>query len=183
MKTFFGFGIMKEIRNRGKIMRSLKILLNKCMKELDALNIPYGNIHKIEYADVGKCLGKCIAYYEEVFDIQISELFKNCEADILDLKAIIMHELLHTCDGCNNHGELWRKYAALVDSAYHYDVLGFRTRRQVFLKEKEKEIIHRLVCPNCGGFWNIRDEKLWEKILRDEDYECSWCEGKCAIEY
>lgn len=146
------------IKCQGRKMGSLRKLSKQCIKELEALNIPYGNIRKVEYAGLGRHLGNCIAYYEGVFDIKISDLFKSNEVEILDLKATIMHGLLHTCDGCNNHGELWRKYAALVDSAYHYEVLGFRTRKQVFLKEKEKGIIHRLKCPGCEGFWNIRDE-------------------------
>lgn len=99
----------------------------------------------------------------------------------MDLKATVMHELLHTCDGCDNRDGKWRGYAALVDSAYHYDILGFRTRQQVFQKEKEKEIIHKLSCSNCEGFWNIRIEELWEKVLRDEDYECLWCGGRCMV--
>lgn len=99
------------------------------------------------------------------------------------MKATIMHELLHTCDGCDNHNGICRGYAALADSAYHYDILGFRTCQQVFLKEKEKEIIHKLSCPNCEGVWNIRDERLWERSVRDEDYECLWCGERCmAVE-
>lgn len=53
-------------------------------------------------------------------------------------------------------------------SAYHYDILGVRFCQQAFLKEKEKEIFHKLSDPNCEGFWNIRDERLWEMVVRDE---------------
>lgn len=47
---------------QGGMVRSLKELLDGCMGELDALDIPYGSIHKIEYADLGRCLCNCIAY-------------------------------------------------------------------------------------------------------------------------
>ena len=153
------------------------------MGKLDALDIPYGSIHKIEYADLGRCLDNGISCYKGVFDIQISNLFKKAGIDMLDLKATVMHELLHTCAGCGNHDGKWREYAALAESAYHYEILGFRTCQQVFLKEKEKEIIHKLSCPNCEGFWNIRDERLWEMVVRDEDYGCLWCGERCmAVE-
>lgn len=77
-------------------MRSFKKLSNRCIKGLEPLNIPLGNIRKIEYAGLGRYLRNCIAYCEGVFDIQISDLFKSDEVDILGLKAIIMHGLLHT---------------------------------------------------------------------------------------
>ena len=85
------------------------------MGELDALDIPYGSIHKIEYADLGRCLDNGISCYKGVFDIQISNLFKKAGIDILDLKATVMHELLHTCAGCDNHNGMCRGYAALAD--------------------------------------------------------------------
>lgn len=46
---------------QGGMMRSLKKLLDGCMRELDALDIPYGSIHKIGHADLGKYLGNCIS--------------------------------------------------------------------------------------------------------------------------
>ena len=31
------------------------------------------------------------------------------------MKATVMHELLHTCAGCDNHNGMCRGYAALAD--------------------------------------------------------------------
>lgn len=85
------------------------------MRELDALDILSGSIHKIEYADLGDDLGHCIEYYGDIYNIQISTLLKRAGVDIVDLKATIMYELLHTCDGCDNHNGMCRGYAALAD--------------------------------------------------------------------
>ena len=47
------------------------------MRELDALDILSGSIHKIEYADLGDDLGHCIEYYGDIYNIQISTLLKR----------------------------------------------------------------------------------------------------------
>jgi hypothetical protein len=42
--------------------------------------------------------------------------------DEKSIKNTLVHEILHTCDGCQNHGELWQHYAAIMNRKYGYKI-------------------------------------------------------------
>ena len=161
-------------------MRDLQRLLNKCTEKLNAISIPIGFVYYIQFARLSH-LGDCHEEYENMFKIRISSFFDNDRIDISDLKAVICHELLHTCKDCDEHNEQWREYARFADETYHYNIMEFREKSE--LRIKHRPILHHMKCPHCGGFWNIRSEKLWQDVLKDNDFVCMWCRQQCEIEY
>ena len=58
-------------------------------------------------------LGCCIRR-EGRFTIQVSQ---SILGDPQLLRATLVHELLHTCYGCQNHGKRWKAYAQTAGEA------------------------------------------------------------------
>lgn len=92
-------------------------MLQKGIKMLQAIEIPVSDsiCPTIDFPKATSFFGQCatnrVRGYK--FLIRISEyaLYLS-ERDIMDT---ILHELLHTCDGCMNHQKLWRTYALQVN--------------------------------------------------------------------
>ncbi len=62
----------------------------------------------------------CCRLKKGVYHIEVSEFILNCDPD--KIRGVIAHEVLHTCRGCYNHGDMWKRYAAMMNSAYGYNI-------------------------------------------------------------
>lgn len=113
------------------------------------------------------------------YQIEIAEnLIKNGNEQAV-LNTLI-HELLHTCKGCQNHGALWKKYAQLMNDTYGYDI-----KRVTSIEEKsgvtfeEKSAHYKVECLNCKtAFYRMKKSKV---ILHPNQYRCSKCGGKLKV--
>ena len=113
-------------------MRDLNELLKLCEEYLDAIDIPYGNVVSIKRNNrLKKSCGRCWhydPYYEDgkrmykYHKIEISGTLFNEGVTEKAIMVTIIHELLHSCDGCQNHGDLFHKYANLVNDCYDMDI-------------------------------------------------------------
>lgn len=121
-------------------------------------------------------LGCCIRK-KDCFLIEISAI---CfDAQLLQehpklIEQTILHELLHTCPGCQNHGAQWKAYAASVNQLTGYSIN--RTIKIKMQKQKESpEKPYCLICENCGQ--KIARQKCTKVIINPELYRCK-CGGK-----
>lgn len=88
-------------------MRNLTEYAQKCMAELDTLEIQYGNVveFKVNYR-AKKRWGQCKRLSDGTFSININAIFLDERNEEQGLKNTIIHELLHTCTDCFNHGKI-----------------------------------------------------------------------------
>lgn len=88
-------------------------------------------------------------------------------------RAVLAHEILHTCWGCRNHGKRWRDYAERMGGAYGYDIRRTATNEEMGVEERPYKYL--LKCERCGAeFKRFRASKL----TRDpERYRCR-CGGR-----
>ena len=56
----------------------------------------------------------------EYYHIEVSEFILGCDPE--KIRGVLAHEILHTCKGCYNHGNMWKEYAAMMNSAYGYNI-------------------------------------------------------------
>ena len=104
-------------------MRDLETIAYECMEKLDALAIPYGNVTEISVNYRAKSRwGQCRHGKDGTHSININAELLDERNDVRGLENTILHELLHTCPGCNNHGEIWKTYAEKVNAAYGYNI-------------------------------------------------------------
>ena len=165
-------------------MRNLKEYANKCMSLLDDIDIEYGDIKVWKVNTRAKSRwGQCKMLPTGGYEI-------NINADLLDernseegLENTIIHELLHSCEGCMNHGETWNNLAEIVRYNYGYEIKRTSSAEDkgvVFQRvSKPREASHTeyiLRCCNCGC--EIHRERMSKAIQHPENYRCGRCHGR-----
>lgn len=158
-------------------MTKLENALKTCMKQCDALKIPYGKVLSIEPAK-GTARRWGVCHYKPGIGstIEINKLLLGGDVKEIYLLDTVMHELLHTCPECQNHGAVWKRYAAMVNKAYGYNV-----KRGTSAEEKEIPIVrpvarYKYKCLGCGAI--IERQRASNFIKHPESYRCGNCKGK-----
>ncbi len=143
-------------------------LINECIVKLDALNVPISKdiLFKTNtgFSRFGFC--KKTPRGETAFVIAINKWFE----DDLGLIETIMHELVHTVDGCYNHGAKFHKIAEMINQEYNLNitVVGHYklnekayknkgSKRKVFeTQDFDPSIMVLMYCPKCQRRFAIR---------------------------
>lgn len=101
-----------------KLEQALKLAKVQCV----LCNIPYGNILKIEPNSRAKTRwGQC-KKVPGGFTINISTRLLEDGVDEKSLMNTVLHEVLHTCPDCMNHGAKWKMYAGRLNSKFGYNI-------------------------------------------------------------
>lgn len=107
---------------------------------------------------------------EKVYTIEISATLLG-KQDLVD--QTLIHELLHTCPDCMNHGPLWKKYAAIARQAFGFDIS--RTLQLSPVPRKHK---YQLQCVRCGKMY-YRD-RMCSLVKAPWRYRCK-CGGRIFL--
>lgn len=138
-------------------MRNLNDYAKRCMTELDDIGIEYGNIIEFKVnTRAKKRWGQCKAV-PGGYSINISAILLDERNDEQGLKNTIIHELLHSCKGCMNHGENWKRLATKVNRAYGYNIKRCSSADEKGVQEETRpiktarEIKYIVKCNGCGS--------------------------------
>lgn len=165
-------------------MRDLLSITVECIQELKDIGIPIQDdrVNEVKFARLPDDeIGLCSIFDDNTFVIKIALFLRNEKIDINELKATVCHELIHTCKGCHNHRKPWIDYAKMADEIYGYGI--FVQKSKYDIRNKEKKILHRMVCPECGGIRNIRKMCDWSRIQDGTKVVCVWCGSYCTIDF
>lgn len=100
-------------------MKDLERLAARCEAELEAIGIRCGTVRSWSVnTRAKKRWGRCRQISPGVFDIDISERLLGDEVEDTAAKETIIHELLHTVEGCLGHKGKWKLLAQMVGRAY-----------------------------------------------------------------
>lgn len=125
---------------------------------------------------LGRRLGQCIRKTGGVYIIEIAGLLEN-STDML-VRQVVMHELLHTCRGCLNHGEKWKLYADIVNRKYGYNIARVY-KDDCSEKLPERKYKYVITCSQCGNKgYRLKKSKVTE---HPEKYKCSGCGGRITV--
>lgn len=157
-------------------MNDLEKGLALCKKQCDSLNIPYGNILFVSWFD------RPLSHWGDCFTtkfgsmIRINPVLRS--ATEMAFMNTLMHEVLHTCPGCHNHGKLWKSYAAKVNAKFGYDVKRGTSAQEKGLESTtpQKKPKYVFECVNCGS--KVRRYRASEFTRHPEGYRCGKCNGK-----
>ena len=157
-------------------LRNLQEIYNICLKECHNANIPIKDKNIIDIGIVDCNLvnyfGICISQTKvDDFIIFVRSDLMDESCPINELKETIIHELIHTCDGCWKHTKTWMKYARILNTKYGYELTTSKDKDTVF--HKEKPILHRFVCPKCSSIYNMRSENS----IPNSYYVCPFCKS------
>lgn len=116
--------------------------------------------------------------FKKHFTIEIGSALMICSER--EITEVLVHEVIHTCPGCMNHGEKWKKYAACMNKIYGYDIKRLYDIENTKLKEATaKRYKYRITCESCGAeMFRQRNSKVIKDIKR---YRCR-CGGKLKVE-
>lgn len=116
-------------------------------------------------------LGCCI-YRQGEYIIEVS-------ASILEnpvlLQETLLHELLHTCPGCRNHGEKWKAYADYVNRSMGTQIQRTAKMEGEFTPLRHEEVKYILRCEACGK--EIKRLRMCKVVKSPWRYRCL-CGGK-----
>lgn len=95
------------------------------------------------------------------------------------LRLTLVHELLHTCPGCRNHGAKWKAWAQQAGEA-----MGLDIRRTVPVEGevkplRQEEIKYVLICESCGA--RIQRRRMSKAVKYPWRYRCK-CGGQLRRE-
>lgn len=161
--------------------KELNSILKEVIREAQEINIPVPrNIDPV--LRVNKRPKKrfgCCKLENGIFHLEISSFILVCETS--RIRNVIAHEVLHTCRGCNNHGKIWKQYAAMMNRAYGYTIKSTSSFAEMGLPEPEPasdRIRYVMKCTKCGREYpRQRFTCVMKKI---NAYRCN-CGGRLEV--
>lgn len=166
-----------------KFEERINAIAGEALKELHKAGIfPSKNIKEIKENKRAKkrlgCCKKVMVNQSEEYSIEISTVLEQ-ETDQM-IKEIIIHELLHTCKGCFNHGKEWKRKAAEVNRMYGYKIKTYAEPKQQDIENKtEPGYKYIIECKGCG---TIGYRKKKSKLIQNPQlYRCGKCGGRLCI--
>lgn len=154
-------------------------LLEEVREELTDIGIPISEkIAPIEINTTAKKrLGQCA--YNRAFgeyEINIGEFILDHSEEVA--KRTIAHELLHTCEGCMNHGEKFKAYADLANTVYNYGITITTNYNDIGV---DPGIVYKyeVKCSGCGATsYKMRATSVTK---HPENYRCGKCKGHLQV--
>lgn len=118
----------------------------------------------------GMCIKENGFYTIELSSVLLTAPERSC-------RQTLAHELIHTCRGCDNHGELFRRYAAIMNKAYGYDIRRTNSREEMGLEavSTERKVNYILECESCKAL--IKRSRYTSVVAHPSRYRCT-CGGK-----
>ena len=161
-------------------MRDLLGIASDCMAELDEIGIEYGDKISWEVNTRAKRRwGLCTHYPDGTYKISISSRLLQDDVEVYGAVNTIIHELLHTVKGCNNHGKEWQRMADKVNRAYGYNIKRCSSAEEKGVPDIEvmpNAVKHKFVCEGCGQVITRTKESKFTKNY--QNYHCGRCKGK-----
>lgn len=126
---------------------------------------------------LGRCRSRGVSFY-----IQLSPWMLDFESDKDKIiRAVCAHEILHTFEGCFNHGPEFHKWAKVI-----YDELGYvidthaDTDASAYFRMIKKPK-YKIVCDNCGT--ETFNDRMSDAVVNPAKYMCKKCQGQSLTSY
>ena len=117
----------KTIGDRQSPGKDIQKVYRDCCTILDDLNISYGKVIGLKIAEESiyktYAFGKCTRTKDGFIITMAKELMADSAYDA-DLYDVMLHELLHTCEGSWKHNRKWFEYAKQIRSRYGFEMLS-----------------------------------------------------------
>ena len=165
-------------------LTDLNTLMNECKKEL--IDLGYYEVMNKSYMICFNSRFKAklgqIKMIPGGYQIDINSHFAEIYPE--GVRNTIMHELIHSLQGCMNHGNKWQTIAKLVNNTLHYNVTttSYYEKYQKYYNAHSNKSTNNytLTCAPCNHKWNYKKRtKLITKIQNNQAYigMCPYCGG------
>ena len=97
-------------------MKNFEQLIKECLSDLESIGIKIGKVTKYSINTRAKSRwGQCKQVGNGIFEINISQQLLQDNISDQAAKDTILHEMLHTIDGCMGHKGKWKELAQKVN--------------------------------------------------------------------
>lgn len=168
-------------------MKNLYQIYKECCNELLSIGMDISKNITCCYPSrkLKTTLGICnYDKYRNTYEIEINMCLLSDNADVSALKDTIIHELIHTCPGCMNHGKEWKRRAEVVNWKLGYNISRCATTSEM----KAANVVidsepykFGIVCDNCGIVAKRKRDKNGGIINRINNYRCGKCKGSLHV--
>ena len=159
-------------------MHNINVVVENCCHKLDEIGIEYGKITSVAINTRAKNRwGQC-KLVNGGYSISISDRLMGDSVALIHLETTVIHEILHTCNGCMNHGKTWKNLAEKVNRAYGYNIKRTTSSEEKGIEPVHTSYIikHKFVCKGCGQVVTRQRESDFTK--RYQYYRCGICKGQ-----
>ena len=162
-------------------MRNAEEVISAAVEIANRSGCKPGNITAVKVNSRAKTrLGRCSLHRltgEYTIELSNRVLRDNIPPDAL--MSVAVHEVLHTCPGCMNHGTTWQVQASKVMRLYpELKIQRVADLRDFGLQEEQIRIIKKysIRCSRCGMIHY--SSRMSASIKNPERYRCGRCGGK-----
>ncbi len=153
----------------------LKKINQEALKKLEDTNIPISKNTKVSITTrATRRYGVCKQRGNE-YQIVISDFIMNAPDSAIE--SVLLHEYIHTCPNCMNHGDTWKSYCDKINKKYGTKLQRTEKREFFNLEEREKpEYKYIFKCTHCDNY--VRRTKNSKFVQKYELYRCGKCGNK-----
>ena len=164
-------------------MKDLNMMFEHAMSIVEKCNIQAGDIAEIKVSTRARRRYGLCSYKNGRYYITISEFILADDTIYKAVLETIIHEILHTCVGCMNHGKLWKHYANRIKRMTGYEVTRTSARSKFGLEpyEKQGKDNYVFVCEDCGQV--IRRSRMSKFVKNYDLYRCGKCGGRLKYDH
>ena len=135
-------------------MKSVYKVYNDCLKICFDLNIPVADIIHVKVnTRAKKRWGLCTFECEGEYTIEISDRLLADEISEEATFNTMIHELLHTCPNCMNHGKEWKRWADTVNRNTKYTIKRTTSYEEKGIEKPVNIPKYTVKCSDCGRKW------------------------------
>ena len=165
-------------------MKDINCIYETCKNKLNKLSIKTG---EVKYVKVNKRAkrrwGQCKAIKNcnrVVYGIEIAERLLQDDVNDKVTETVMLHELLHTCNNCMNHGHEWKTLANKVNMSYGYNIKRCSSSEEYGITDDNYcgTAKYKITCEKCGGY-TYRQRKS-NIIKNPQRFRCG-CGGKLIV--
>lgn len=154
-------------------------LLQKGIKQVENAGIKPGKINPnvVINTTASSFYGLCTKRKNGIYDYTI-ELNKNLllGEEIYTMNTLV-HEILHSVEGCMNHGPKWKRVVGIVNKKYGYNIKRCSTSEEKGMQDIESKYV--IQCEKCNSKYH-RD-RVSNLVKYPERYSCGSCKGKLKL--
>lgn len=157
----------------------LMVLFEECKTQLvnlgyiEILNNHYNIYINTKFKSV---LGRIGRYLPNYFIIEINSRYLDvCTENAI--KNTIMHELIHSIQGCMNHGCKWKNIAHQVNSFYGYNVQRTNSYKEYDSVYTPHALPYKYMirCKHCNKIWKYKKTTNIIKELQQNNASSLYC--------
>ena len=158
-------------------MKSVYKVYNDCLKICFDLNIPVADIIHVKVnTRAKKRWGRCTLECEGEYTIEISDRLLADEISEEATFNTMIHELIHTCPHCMNHGKEWKRWADTVNRNTKYTIKRTTSYEEKGIEKPVNIPKYTVKCSDCGRKWFYN--RAGNVIQHLNRCKCPYCNTK-----